>query len=228
MGSLDWANLAAGGAIGGAIGFAASSGATLWLQSRHSPEVEPVGFFRRPGYRGGDLHKFAFRLNGRTAPGLCSIELTYRPTDGRPVSVLAKWDETANPWATLLVSDGSIKRVFSAERVPDTYFQPLHIGRYYTVPLVHECAEDDRLLFSGWWFDPEQPDPPVARVDGGELDIALTGAGLHWEDTFSIEEVCGGERLDEADSDARQQDLKRLLDSKHRRRDRRPLLRRKR
>jgi hypothetical protein len=82
--------------------------------------------------------------------------------------------------------------------------QVLHLGRIYSVPVVHE-QDGQFLLFSGWWFGGKQ-----ARVATPEIApqtpirIALTGQGLRWTREFKLEEICRGEPLQDAESDAHQ------------------------
>lgn len=227
------------GAFAGAI---LGYGTNVLFHRTSRPRIEVFGFVWRPGRQDsrysheidqGDLLKFWFRLKGRTNPGTSALEISYYPTQESTdptISVFAKWDETANPETEIRRDDGSITRVFSSDRVPATYFLPIRKDRIYTIPIIWAQPPRDNpeegsiirakmLLFSGWWFDPQRPRPiSVASVSRtGRIELILSGEGLQWQKSFSVADVIARSLdLADANSDAYQTELSRILPRTHR------------
>jgi hypothetical protein len=194
-------------AVGGAIGLVASLTASFAVVWWHKPRMWKYGFVRRPNFHepeGDSLLKLCFELRG-DAPGISSIELTYfPPAAGKPTSVLGKWDERSTPL------------VRESVRVTDTYFQPLHSGRTYTVPVIWEANDGSRReLFSGWWYSTDAARAKrVPTVDSdGKLKLQVSGTRLGWERTFDVSEILGAPTVPRADSDSEQAHLRAHFDS---------------
>ncbi|MCA1606172.1 MAG: hypothetical protein LC775_12035, partial [Acidobacteria bacterium] len=219
----------------------------LFYQRASRPKVMKFGFLWRPGralsrhpWDEGDLLKFWFQLGGRNSPRASSLEIVYIPPgstleEGDSVSVFGKWDESPNPVAEQVLSNGTVIRTFYADRVPATYFLPLRLGRVYTVPVLFgappmrervanglpesgaAATKDSLLLFSAWWFDPTRPRPDlVPEVEAeGKLRLVLAGDDLLWEREFPIGSIVRRSGVvDRAESDARQQHLSTVLSSR--------------
>jgi hypothetical protein len=182
------ANLIAGVLLGAFVGWVVAS-AFAWLAL---PRVKHYGFLERiPAYDGGHLHKLWFELLGPSAPGVCSIELTYGD-----LSRFAKWDEAGAP----LTWNGA----FWPDLVPSTSMQVLHLGRVYSVPIVYE-RDGQYQLFSGWWYGRRQAPTAAPILDpDASIRIALTGHGLKWTREFKIKDLCAGPAVEHAESDAHQ------------------------
>lgn len=218
---LDLTNLA----VGAILGFLVSLCSAWAIASWTKPRVKRYGFLTRPDFTdgrptpvSGSLHKLWFELGGRRAPGVCSLEISYMPpgitsgADPRNVSVFAKWDERPSP-----LRGEADKQTFWPETVPDTFMQPLHLDRIYTVPFIFESsANGERQLFTGWWFA-KRTDPravPIVEPDG-HIRWSLSGQGLSWTETAPVSRVCGGGAFEDASSDSRQAQLRRFLDERH-------------
>jgi hypothetical protein len=194
---LDYPNLLVGALLGAFAGFGVAWFAA-WLSR---PRIKHYGFVRRmPDYEGGHLHKLWFELKGRSAPGLCSLELTCEER-----SRFAKWDESASPLTN--------RQSFWPEMVPGTAMQALHLGRIYCVPLIYE-KDGELSLFSGWWYGRLSFPDAVPAVDHATtIRVALTGQGLTWNHEFRVGgQICAGPPLTNADSDAHQGALRRYVD----------------
>jgi hypothetical protein len=228
--------------VGAVLGGVASYLVAITFFYRSRPRPQEWGWLWRPGNEGspyeheideGDLLKFWFRLKGRSSPGTTSLEIIYTPQDGKEVvSVFAKWDERANPESETRGPEGP-RRTFHADRVPDTYYLPVSLGRIYTVPIVWRTprhAYDDRgddivwvgsrpsneqlLLFSGWWFDTSTARPSIVPTlcEDAFVDLVLSGSGFHWEQRFELKELVEkSPPILDAESDAAQEKLQRRL-----------------
>lgn len=203
--------------IGAVLGIGASYLAALLFAWKRRPRVEMFGFVTRPAssppkarvapIQAVDLHKFWFRLRGREAPGMSSVQLTYIAPNGQKVSVLGKWDETPNPYVKVRKFTGRVERTFRSDMVVDTYYQPLHIGRFYTIPVIASIG-DEHKLFSGWWFASPQPNPPVVPVSlEGTLAIDLVSGAFTWRIEANILDIVRSAKLDQAQSDSHQQQM---------------------
>ncbi len=129
---LDLASTIAGGIVGLALVYLVK-----WLWR---PKVKELGF-RKEKVNFGTLHKFGFKIKGKEAPGLCSLEIEWCGN-----KVFAKWDETSNP-----LKDDKIDE-FVPERVPQTYYQPIFLNESITCRLlslrieaVKRCLADGGL-----------------------------------------------------------------------------------
>jgi hypothetical protein len=178
--TLDLPNLIVGGLLGGFVGY----GANRLQQVVERPRVKRYGFLKRtPQYKDGDMYKVWFILGGRRGPGSSSMEITYREPGVAPVSSFAKFDEAAIPYAP----DGT----YWPHMVPLTYQQVLHIGRVYTVPLVHS-SDAGLYMFNGWWYgrEAEHYTESVFEIGAvGAIDIELTGESLRWCKTIRVADL---------------------------------------
>ena|SRR5437762_913220 len=198
---LNYVNLAAGGILGGAVGYSV----TTFREWRHRPRVRRHQFIKRlPEYDGGYLHKLLFELAGRTAPGECSLEISYVALDGQTKNHFAKWDEASSP----IGPTGT----FWPDMVPSTYRQVLHIGRWYTVPILME-QPSGTYIFSGWWYGRDQFPRTLYQVDpNGSIKLSLSGQGLTWRAEFPVSKVTAGPTVNNAESDSRYEVVRRFAD----------------
>lgn len=168
-----------------------------WLRR---PRVGRVKFLLQPDVTFGpvrvDLYRLCFKLEGRP-PGLSFLQIEWRLDEPPPRSVLAKWDETAEP----LVRPTPFAPVeqFRPDMVPPTYYHALFPGRKYSVPIVVDIKAgpeggdppfEGLEVFSGWWYGSRMGFPPDPRLRQSErLRLTLTGAGLSWSEDFSLDRV---------------------------------------
>ena len=205
MTRLDIPNLIVGGVLGGAIGY----GANRIQQIAERPRVGQFGFLKRiPEYENGDLYKVWFRLKGRRGPGSSSMEITYYEPGQAPVSSFAKFDEAPIPFGP----DGK----YWPHMVPLTYQQVLHIGRIYTVPLIHS-SKDGIYLFNGWWYgrgEQHYTESVFKISDVGSLEIDLSGEGLRWHKKIAVAElISNAPSAPLADSGDKQSTVRNFVDN---------------
>ena len=130
----------------------------------------------------GTIYKLSFTLKGRSQPGLCALTIEWG-TDKERTSVFAKWDETPNPL------EGDKLEGFRPELVPSTFYQPLFLGRPYSVPVLIK-AKDSYDVFSGWWFGKDcgyGPNPWVGRCDN--LSLTLVGGKFSWTKSVTVDKI---------------------------------------
>jgi len=180
MANLDIVNLAVGGVLGGVIGY----GANRMQQIAERPRVKASGFLKRtPQYEGGDLYKIWIMLGGRRGPGASAMEITYTEPGCAPISCFAKFDEAPKPFSP----DGT----YWPHMVPLSYQQILHIGRIYTVPLLH-MSDAGLYIFNGWWHGrgaASYTESVFKISDIGILQITLSGEGLSWHKKVKVSDL---------------------------------------
>lgn len=114
-----------------------------WIKTPFVPDRQVSGSSAKIGY----IYKVRFLLRGRASPEWGALEIVWRCQGEPRRRVFAKWDERAMPL------DRHDPDEFRPEQVPETYYQPLIVGRVYDVPILFEDALTSRLdIFSGWWF----------------------------------------------------------------------------
>jgi len=173
---IDWQNVLAGAAAGGMVGFALVH-LVAWLWR---PRVRKVRFVLENS-NFGTLYKLCFTLRGRSQAGLCALAIEWGQADLR--TVFAKWDETPNP----LENDDLT--AFRPELVPNTFYQPLFLGRPYRVPVLIQ-SNSAFEIFSGWWFGKDQgygPDPIVSKSH--LIRLTLTGGNFSWSKSLPVPEI---------------------------------------
>lgn len=125
----------------------------------------------------GQLFKITFSLKGHENPGKCCCEISVGQT-----TTYAKWDETPNP----LVNDQLGE--FVAEKVPDTFYQNLYIGKEYKLPILIQDNQQ-YYIFDGWWFGKRKgyyTKPPLSEND--EIKIVIRGESFSKEKVFTLKE----------------------------------------
>jgi len=126
----------------------------------------------------GTLYKLKFKVWGLRSPGFCEFQIHW----GRNM-VRGKWDESPNP----LHKDDLNQ--FEPALVPQSFFLPLMLKQYYTVPILHE---DDKSLtvFSGWWFGRKMGYGPNPRINKkAQLTLIIKGNNLEWRKKIKVEDI---------------------------------------
>ena len=170
--NIDWPNLILGGLFGWVLGFSLDR-LILW-----SRKVKVI-------YEGiesvqtniGQLYKVAFSLKGNENPGKCSCEITVGQS-----TTYAKWDESPNP----LIGDRLEE--FAAEKVPDTFFQDLYLGKGYGLPILIR-EKNQYYVFDAWWFGKEKGyynKPPLSEND--EIKIVIRGERFLSQKNYTLRE----------------------------------------
>ena len=173
---------------------------SFWLQRYWRPRVRSwcfikTSFVPNPQVSGsrtpiGELIKLRFRVEGKTSPEFCALEITWVAPGHEATSVFAKWDEKPMP------IEAHDMDSFRPELVPDTYFQPLIIGRVYDVPVLFCSADGQVDVFSGWWFGRKKGYKRVALEipKNTKLTLSLIGGG----GLERVIETSAGEMLEKA------------------------------
>lgn len=173
--NIDWPNLITGALIGWILGFSLDR---IIIWSRKVKVIFTGAELTQTNF--GNLYKITFSLKGHENPGKCSCEISVGSA-----TTFAKWDETPNP----LVNDNLAE--FAAEKVPDTFYQHLYIGKEYKVPIVIQDNQQ-HYIFDGWWFGKEKgyySKPPLSEND--EIKIVIRGESFSSEKVLSLKEFIG-------------------------------------
>jgi hypothetical protein len=129
----------------------------------------------------GILYKLKFKVRGLRTPGFCECQIRYCGN-----FVRGKWDDLPNP-----LRDDDLNS-FEPSLVPQTFFLPLMLGQYYTIPVLHEDENEKLTVFSGWWFGrrnglPYGPDPSVNN--NTEIKLIIKGNDLLWEKSLTVDDI---------------------------------------
>ena len=170
--NIDWPNLIMSAFAGSILGFSINCIVSWYRKVKvifTGIEITETNF--------GRLFKIIFSLKGHKNPGKCICEISVGPT-----STFAKWDETPNP----LVGDKLGE--FVAEKVPDTFYQSLYIGKEYRVPILIQDNQE-YYIFDGWWFGKEKgyySKPQLSKND--EIKIVIRGEEFSKEKIITLKD----------------------------------------